>query len=87
MKDHQGRAVIRLGDKTSHGGEVISACDSLKAMGKAVALEADMTFCPKCKGQFAIQPGGGGSTRKHHGKQVAYHGDTTACGATLIATL
>jgi hypothetical protein len=56
-------------------------------MGKGVALEGDMTQCPQCKGQFAIQPNGGGSTRKHHGKQVAYHGDTTACGATLIASL
>ncbi|EOA03778.1 PAAR domain-containing protein [Herbaspirillum frisingense] len=85
MKDEQGRAVIRLGDKTSHGGEVISANDTLKAMGKAVALEGDMTTCPKCKGQFAIQPSN--STRKHHGKQVAYHGDATACGATLISSL
>lgn len=87
MKDEQGRAVIRLGDKTSHGGEVISASDTLKAMGKGVALEGDMTQCPQCKGQFAIQPNGGSSTRKHHGKQVAYHGDTTACGASLIASL
>ncbi|WP_039784506.1 PAAR domain-containing protein [Herbaspirillum huttiense] len=78
---------MRLGDKTSHGGEVISASDTLKAMGKGVALEGDMTQCPQCKGQFAIQPNGGGSTRKHHGKQVAYHGDTTACGASLIASL
>ncbi len=66
---------------------MISASDTLKAMGKGVALEGDMTQCPQCKGQFAIQPNGGGSTRKHHGKQVAYHGDTTACGASLIASL
>ncbi len=85
MKDEQGRAVIRLGDKTSHGGEVTSASDTLKAMGKGVALEGDMTHCPKCKGQFTIQPSG--STRRHHGKQVAYHGDVTACGASLIASL
>ncbi|HAT33402.1 MAG TPA: PAAR domain-containing protein, partial [Janthinobacterium sp.] len=28
MKDAKGRGVIRLGDKTSHGGEVVSASDS-----------------------------------------------------------
>ena len=39
MKDAQDRGVIRLGDTTSHGGEVISASDTLKALGKAVALD------------------------------------------------
>ncbi len=85
MKDEKGRGVVRLGDKTSHGGVVTSACDSFKVMGIAVALEGDMASCPKCRGKFAIQPVG--STRKHHGKAVAYHGDPTACGATLISSL
>jgi uncharacterized Zn-binding protein involved in type VI secretion len=85
MKDEKGRGVVRLGDKTSHGGEVMSACDNFKVMGIAVALEGDMTSCPKCRGEFRIQPVG--STRKHHGKSVAYDGDPTACGATLISSL
>jgi uncharacterized Zn-binding protein involved in type VI secretion len=85
MKDENDRSVARLGDKTSHGGEVITASDGFKAMGISVALEGDMTWCPKCKGRYAILPVG--STRKHHGKAVAYHGDRTACGATLISSL
>ena len=85
MKDESGRKAIRLGDQTSHGGKVISASDTLKAMGKAVALEGDMTVCPKCKGQFAIRPGE--DKRTHHGKPVAFHGDETDCGATLISSL
>ena len=85
MKDEKGRGVIRLGDKTSHGGTVISASDSYTVLGKTVALEGDSATCPKCKGTFAIQPQG--STRKHHGKQVAYHDDRTACGATLISSI
>ena len=85
MKDAQGRGVIRLGDKTSHGGEVVSASDSYKVMGKAVALDGDMATCPKCRGQHAIQPVA--STRKHHGKQVAYNGVPTDCGATLISSI
>ena len=85
MKDEKGRFVVRLGDKTSHGGEVVSASDSYKVMGKAVALEGDMAVCPQCHGKFAIKPVA--STRKHHGKQVAYDGDPTDCGATLISSL
>jgi uncharacterized Zn-binding protein involved in type VI secretion len=85
MKDSTGRGVIRLGDKTSHGGEVISASDTLKALGKQVALDGDMTMCPKCKGKFSIKVAH--SERKHDGSAVAYHNDLTACGATLISSI
>ena len=85
MKDESGRKAIRLGDPTSHGGKVISASDTLKAMGKAVALDGDMTICPKCKGQFAIRPNE--NKRTHHGKAVAYNGDKSECGASLISSL
>lgn len=85
MKDAHGRGVIRLGDKTSHGGEVVSASDNYKVLGKAVALEGDLATCPKCGGKHALKPVA--STRKHHGKQVAYDGDPTACGATLMSSI
>jgi uncharacterized Zn-binding protein involved in type VI secretion len=85
MKDANGRGVVRLGDKTSHGGEVVSASDSFTVLGKKVALEGDMAMCPQCRGKFPIKPAG--STRKHHGKPVAYDGDMTACGAKLISTI
>ena len=85
MKDSKGRGVIRLGDKTSHGGEVISASDTFKALGKAVALDGDMTFCPQCKGKFAIKVNK--SDRKHNGKRVAYDNDSADCGAKLISSI
>jgi uncharacterized Zn-binding protein involved in type VI secretion len=85
MKDSTGRGVVRLGDKTSHGGQVISACDSLTVLGKQVALDGDTTFCPKCKGTFPIQVAS--SERRHHGKPVAYRDDVTACGAKLISSI
>lgn len=85
MKDAQGRGVIRLGDTTSHGGEVISASATLKALGKAVALDGDMTFCPQCKNKFPIIVNQ--SDRKHNGKRVAYQTDRAACGATLISSI
>ena len=85
MKDHQGRGVIRLGDKTTHGGSVISATADFTVFGKQVCIEGNTTYCPKCKGKFPIYPKD--STRKHHGKQVAYHQDLTACGARLISSI
>ena len=85
MKNSKGRGVIRLGDSTSHGGKVISACSDFKALGKSIAVNGDMTTCPQCKGSFPIQVNS--SDRHHHGKAVAYDGDKTACGATLISSI
>jgi uncharacterized Zn-binding protein involved in type VI secretion len=85
MKDQHGRGVIRLGDQTTHGGKVISAAEDFTVLGKHVAVEGDATYCPQCKGKFPIQPAG--STRKHHGKQVAFDQDLTACGAKLISSI
>ncbi|MFX1676928.1 PAAR domain-containing protein [Paraburkholderia sp. A2WS-5] len=85
MKDEHGRGVIRLHDKTTHGGEVITACDEIMAMGVPVALQDDLTWCPKCNGKFRILPEIG--QRSHHGKRVAYHDDPTECGARLISSV
>ena len=82
---HQGRGVIRLNDKTDHGGQVISASSGTTVLGVAVALEGDLTHCPKCKGDFAIKPDGPGA--RHEGKPYAYDGDMTACGARLMTSL
>lgn len=85
MKNSNGQGVIRLGDTTSHGGKVISASKDFKVLGKSVATNGDMTFCPQCKGSFPIQTTS--SDRYHHGKTVAYDGDKAACGAKLISSI
>ena len=82
---HQGRGVIRLNDKTDHGGQVISASSGTTVMSVVAALQSDMTHCPKCKGNFAIKPDCAGA--RHEGKPYAYEGDVTECGAKLIASL
>ena len=82
---HTGRGVIRLNDKTDHGGKVISASSGTVVMGIEAALADDMTVCPKCKGKFPIKPDGAGA--KHKGRSYAYDGDVTACGAKLISSL
>ncbi|MEX3018222.1 S-type pyocin domain-containing protein [Kluyvera sp. STS39-E] len=49
------RALVRLGDKTTSGGEVISASSTI-IEGRNVALNGDMAWCPKdtCNGPFQI---------------------------------
>lgn len=82
---HEGRGVIRLGDKTTHGGMVLSASSGTVVMGKPASLEDDMTVCPQCKGKYAIKPDGAGA--KHEGKPYAYQDDLTECGARLISSI
>lgn len=82
---HEGRGVIRIDDKTDHGGWVISASSGTVVMGKVAALAGDTTYCPQCKGQFAIKPDGKGA--KHDGRAYAYHGDLAECGARLMTSL
>ena len=81
---HKGRGIVRLHDKTSHGGEVITASGPT-IMGLPATRDGDMTHCPKCKGDFAIVTDGLGAT--HYGRKMAYLDDKTACGATLISSL
>ncbi|TFW30378.1 PAAR domain-containing protein [Duganella callida] len=82
---HEGRGVIRVNDKTDHGGEVVSASSGTTVMGRLAALDGDLTFCPRCKGKFPIKPDGAGA--RHEGRPYAYQDDLTACGAKLISSL
>ncbi|MDR5748024.1 PAAR domain-containing protein [Caballeronia sp. LZ029] len=81
MKDETGREVARLGDRTDHGGKVIEAAPNLMHMRIAVALDGHTTECPKCSGTYPIIATG---ARTHGGRKVAFIGDKTACGATVI---
>lgn len=76
--------IIRLGDKTSHGGVVIEGSPSDICMGKPIAYIGHKVQCPKCKGAFPIVEGA--MTTTFYGKGVALAGMRTACGAVLIAS-
>jgi uncharacterized Zn-binding protein involved in type VI secretion len=78
-------AVIRLGDKTSHGGAVIEASPSSTSGDIAIARMGDKTSCP-LPGHGSPPIASGDATMIVDGKPVARHGDKTACGATLIAS-
>lgn len=78
------KPLIVIGDRTDHGGVVISADYTFDINGKSVARVNDMTVCPKCKGQFPIT--GGADDLIEMGQVAARDGDKTACGATLISS-
>lgn len=79
-----GLPLIVIGDKTSHGGTVISCSPTCDTMGKGWARVGDMVACPRCKGVFPISQGDDNFT--DDGRAVAYHGCKVACGATLISS-
>jgi uncharacterized Zn-binding protein involved in type VI secretion len=74
--------LIRLGDKTSHGGVVIQASSSSDVAGVGIARMGDKTVCPTHGSAPIIS---GDSAFIVDGKPAARAGDKTACGATLIA--
>jgi len=75
--------IIRLGDKTSHGGTVLEGSPTDICMGKPIAYVGHQTHCPKCKGNYPIVEGV--MTTTLYGKGVAVAGMKTACGAVLVA--
>lgn len=80
------RPFILLGDKTSHGGTVISASATSDCDGKGIARVGDQVTCPK-KGHGGVTTiVTGDATALIDGKPAARDGDKTACGATLIAS-
>jgi uncharacterized Zn-binding protein involved in type VI secretion len=78
-------AMIVLGDKTDHGGEVIEASGVTDTHGKRIARVGDKVYCPK-KGHGTTEIVTGDTTMIMDGKAVAYHGCKTSCGATLISS-
>ncbi|BCU53634.1 MULTISPECIES: PAAR domain-containing protein [Enterobacter] len=76
--------VIRIGDKTSHGGTVLEGSAGLIFMGKAVSCMLDKVSCP-VHGVTFIAEGDVGS--KWNGRPIALHGHRCGCGCTLITSL
>jgi uncharacterized Zn-binding protein involved in type VI secretion len=77
---------IVLGDKTSHGGEVIEAAPTTETNGKRIARVGDKVTCPHRGHGSITEIVSGDTTCMIEGKAAARHGDKTACGAVLIAT-
>lgn len=81
-----GKAKIVVGDRTSHGGRVISG-SPLSTWGRdalPIARKGDTVTCPQCEPHtFEIEDGCDNSL--DFGAPVALEGHRTTCGAILIA--
>ncbi len=77
-------AIIRKGDSTSHGGNVLEGFVAFNVFGVPAAGVGHMVYCPRCKGSYAIIQGV--QYFRYRGKQVAVDGMKTACGAELRAS-
>ncbi|MGH1500510.1 PAAR domain-containing protein [Yersinia proxima] len=79
------KGFVLLGDKTTHGGEVISATSSMVVNGKKVALIGDMISCPQTG--HAVNTIIEGSTEwASDGKAVAVDGCHCECGCQVISS-
>ena len=78
--------VIRLGDSTSHGGEVVSATSHILVQGKPVARLGDKCTCPK-RGHNNCVIVEGDSNWLVEGVPVALEGHKISCGAVLVSTM
>jgi uncharacterized Zn-binding protein involved in type VI secretion len=80
------RPVIVVGDRTSHGGVVLTGSPFSDIDGKAIARIGDKVTCPK-KGHGSVTTiVTGDVTDIIDGSPIARHGDRTACGAMLISS-
>lgn len=80
------RNVIRLGDVTSHGGNVVSSSAThFKVHGVPVACVGDACRCP-ITGHTNCTITTGSPHHVINGKRMAFEGDSVSCGAKLIAS-
>jgi uncharacterized Zn-binding protein involved in type VI secretion len=80
------RKVIRLGDSTSHGGKVVSCkAQHLRVKGRPVACIGDPCSCP-IPGHNGCKIVQGAKRHTVSGRQIAFEGDMTSCGAKLISS-
>lgn len=80
------RAIVRLGDKTTHGGVVITASPIHTLRGIGIARMGDKVACP-LPGHGVNEIVEGCPVFSIGGRSVALHGHKTACGCSLIASL
>lgn len=80
------KGIIRIGDKTTHGGEVLGGSTKMKFSGMGVARVGDNVSCP-IEGHDPTTIVEGHPTFKDNDVAVAFHGHKCECGCTLITSL
>jgi len=77
--------IVRIGDKTTHGGIVLTGSETMKFGGIGVARKGDKVLCPKVgHGPTIIVEGN--PDYLDHGVPVAFHGHKCGCGCALISS-
>jgi uncharacterized Zn-binding protein involved in type VI secretion len=76
-------AISRLGDKSDHGGTIITASSDMFVDGIAVARKGDQHSCP-IPYHGVTQITEASNTNFNDGKGIARIGDKVGCGATII---
>ncbi|OWJ63106.1 PAAR domain-containing protein [Paraburkholderia caledonica] len=79
--------LIRLGDSTEHGGEVITASSTMTFDDRPVARMGDEVFCPRHPGVRPNLIVEGDESMMDDGLPVAHHGHRATCGCRLISSL
>lgn len=74
--------IARLGDTSTHGGEIVTSASKTFAEKKKIAREGDILNCP-VHGPNPIV--GHSAKHKAEGKYLARQTDLTECGAALIS--
>lgn len=74
--------IVRLGDTSDHGGEVITSAARWRCEGRLIARKGDTLACPIHGHQPIVE---GSPDWDCEGKPIARHGDQAACGAALIS--
>jgi uncharacterized Zn-binding protein involved in type VI secretion len=76
-------SVIYVGDKTSHGGVVLTGSFRITLNGRGAARKFDKVSCPRCGDNEIVE----GNDRMRDGDiPLAFHGHKTRCGAVLLAS-
>lgn len=76
-----GKSIVRLGDKSTHGGTVLTASGRCEVNGIPAAVDGDIHQCPKHGGT----PMTASAKNKSGGKALIRVGDRAACGAVITA--
>ncbi|MFO3905851.1 PAAR domain-containing protein [Enterobacter hormaechei] len=79
------KGFVLLGDKTTHGGQVISASSTMIVNGKKVALIGDMVICP-VPGHGSNPILEGSPEWSSDGKAVVVDGCKCQCGCQVISS-
>lgn len=75
-------AIVRLGDMSDHGGQMITATARFNCNGVVVCVDQDLHSCPiKDHGVTPVTATG---RFKSNGRRVVRVGDVAGCGAVLI---